>query len=170
MFNFSIISIFLAVGLIIASVYVIPLSNTYGKEFKKWVFFRTGSHAISKCFMIINVLIVVGLLFTVIANAQTYQNEFKETLIENIISLAPTPDIGGIGEFVDQDVLQEQTEALIRSSIEQSPLIISMMKWMPILIVITAWFTLEFFRSFIFSNFAGIFNAIFIRINGKRQS
>jgi len=156
---------FLAISLIVACFYITPLANTYGKEFRKWVKFRVGSNAVGKALLIFNVLLALGIFFSVLSSSQFYQssfkNELKSTLTE--IALAALPAAG-----VPNDVKTE-VESRVANSVENSPLINAYLRWLPVLSALGVWVILEFLRNIIFSNIGGLFNYVLSTFHEKRK-
>jgi len=165
--NLSIISIFFAVSLIICGMYIISLSNTYGKELKKWVFFRVGSHAISKILLITNILIAIGIFIAIFANIPVYENNFKTGITESMTTVAmasiPKSQDYLYNESTKQKLKQELSAA-VEKSISDSPIFNAYVRWLPVTSAVTIWVLLEFLRSLIFSNIGGGFTAGIIRI------
>jgi hypothetical protein len=158
LFGFSIPSVFLSASIIVSSVYIIPLSNTYGKELKRWIFFRTGSHSISKALLITNILITVSVLLTVLISMNYYEQSFKNGLSDTMTSMIS----------VDMPAsLSNETNQKIVSMLEESPVISAYVRWLPVSSAFAVFFILEFMRSLIFSNIGGFFTDILIRANKR---
>lgn len=160
--NVSIASIFLAVALIIGSVYIIPLSNTYAKELKKWVLFRTGSHSISKILLITNILIATGIFLAIFSNLPVYEDSFKEDITESMttVALASIPKTQVF--LSDQSRMQEledQVREQVEKSVDESPIFNSYIRWLPATSAFTIWVLLEFLRGLILSNIGGAFSS-----------
>jgi len=162
-FNASLVGIFLSIAIIITSVYIIPLSNTYGKEFKKWTRFRVGSNSLGKVFMIINVFVALGIFLSVSLNMGFYQGSFKENLATSLTTMTAVPQ--GFEDVVNQTTARQETEKFISQAIDNSPFFQIYLRWLPILLAFGVWVVLEFLRTFIFSNIGGIFTYALIRMN-----
>jgi len=156
--GFSFISIFLAVALIICCIYIIPLANAYGNELKRWVFFRVGAHSINKVLLIVNVLLVLGIFFSVLFNINFYQESFKH----GVTSLIKEMTIGSVSSPVG-----EVFESELNSTVENVPLIEAYMRWLPVLTAFGVWIVLEFLRGLVLSNIGGLFTSLMIRIEKK---
>ena len=161
LFSFSLLSIFLSAAIIISSVYIIPLSNTYGKELKRWIFFRTGSHSISKALLITNILITMAVFSTISISLDYYQQSFKEDLSNTMTSMIAS----SFSEEIPSDLSEEVNQSI--ASLFESPMIGAYIRWLPVLTSVLVFFVLEFFRSLIFSNIGGFFTDILIRINRR---
>jgi hypothetical protein len=161
LFGFSIPSVFLSASIIVSSVYIIPLSNTYGKELKRWAFFRTGSHSISKALLITNILITIAVFLTVFISLNYYEQSFKQELSNTMTSL-----LGSSSEELPP-ALKEEMNQKIASLLEESPIISAYVRWLPVSTAFAVFFVLEFFWSLIFSNIGGFFTDILIRVNKR---
>lgn len=161
LFGFSIPSIFLSASIIVSSVYIIPLSNTYGKELKRWTFFRTGSHSISKALLITNILITIAVFLIVFISLNYYEQSFKQELSNTMTSL-----LGSSSEELSPALKAEMNQK-IASLLEESPIISAYVRWLPVSTAFAVFFVLEFFRSLIFSNIGGFFTDILIRVNKR---
>jgi hypothetical protein len=136
----SIMGIFISVAMIVSSFYIIPLSNTYGKEFKRWVFFRTGSNSTGKVLMILNIIIFAAVLLSALSAAQAYQEEFKKGIADSLVMLAPDAQLPDeFRDVVNKEIIEEQAKKVIRETVDSSPVVASMARWLPILISISAW-------------------------------
>jgi len=162
LFNFSIPSIFLSVAIVTSSVYIIPLANTYGKELRRWVFFRTGSHSISKTLLVTNILITIAVFSTVSISLDYYEQSFKEDLSNTMTSMLAS----SFSEEVPPALSEEMNQS-IAALFEDSPIITAYIRWLPVLTAFILFFVLEFFRSLIFSNVGGFFTDILIRVNKR---
>ena len=158
----SLPGIFLAAALIISSAYIVPLSYTYSKELKKWVFFRVGSNAIGKALMIINMLLALGIFLSVASNMSFYgasfRNDIKQSMTDIAMASAPA-------SIPDRAAL----EAKVAESVDSMPIINSYVRWLPILTAVLAWFALEFLR-LLLSNIGGIFTKILFSVSKSAQS
>jgi len=207
MFKFTITSLFLAVSVIISSVYIIPLSRTYEQELKRWKLFRIGSNSSGKVLLIFNVLVSVGILVAISMNMSYYENSFlngfsstvktisvqqstalADTYIESYRSSAiaaidktypnlPAAQRQALVDSVNQqaddlkknllDEINAKSDELSRNAVQNLPMFQTYMTWLPILTAFTVFVALEFLRSLILSNMAGIFSAITIKAFGK---
>jgi hypothetical protein len=161
LFRFSITSIFLSLGLILSGIFVMSLSNTYGKEFKRWTRFRVGANSISKAMMIVNILLSVGVFLSVLGNLSYYQNNFKQDLsitMENIVS-------GSIP--TSSQISQEEIRKQISSAIENMPMLDAYIRWLPLLTALSVWVILEFMRIFL-PSIGGLFTFAIIKFHEKR--
>jgi hypothetical protein len=154
----SVMSIFLSVAVLISSIYIIPLANTYGKELKKWIFFRVGSHSVSKVLLIINLLIALGIFISVLANQQFYKQSFENEITDIAASMIPQ---------TNNSIIKEEIGKQISASLQKSPIFESYFRWLPVISALGIWVIFEFLRGLIFSNFAGLFSTIMIRLKNK---
>jgi len=154
----SLMSIFLSVAVLISSIYIIPLANTYGKELKKWIFFRVGSHSVSKVLLIINLLIALGIFISVLANQQFYKQSFENEITDIAASMIPQ---------TNNSIIKEEIGKQISVSLQKSPIFESYFRWLPVISALGIWVILEFLRGLIFSNFAGLFSTTMIRLKNK---
>ena len=161
-FGFSFLSVFISIGLIVTCYYMPTLSNTYAKELKKWVFFRTGSNSISKALLIFNIIVAVGIFMTMALNPTFYGEQARSSLSDTMSSVA----IGLVGVDMDE-TMYEQAKVTMSASIENSDTINNYVSWLPVITAFSVWFVLEFFRSIIISNVGGIFTAILITLNSR---
>ncbi|MBN2094408.1 MAG: hypothetical protein JW727_00010 [Candidatus Aenigmarchaeota archaeon] len=60
LFGFSIMYLFFAAGLFAASIYSVPLGETYRQELKKWREFRVGSNTASKALFVLFLFVFAG--------------------------------------------------------------------------------------------------------------
>ena len=140
--------------LVLISGYIMPLSATYAIELKKWVKFRIGSNSIGKTLMIFNVVLAVAVFFLVLSNTAVYENELKTGLKQRALDL-----VGQISDKVSAETLEEQIEQLV----DNNPLLQTYVRWLPLIIAVGFWASLEFLRTLVMSNLAGIFTKILIR-------
>ncbi|MCK4729983.1 MAG: hypothetical protein KAT28_01560 [Candidatus Aenigmarchaeota archaeon] len=218
LFNFSTMFLFLAMGLFLASLYVIPLGETYQQELKKWKKFRIGSNAVSHALLVMFIFIFIGSLvsfYTDDSYSQNYMTATAESL-SNIIwgeisNFAPGGD-SKLSEEIINRTIKEQMQKLreeypdfteeqysqievelrdniiekansfevsdlgfnitetVSNEIENSPLIKSLLIWFPIMMSITIWVSLEFFKSFLFAPVAGIFSYILFSISEVKSN
>jgi hypothetical protein len=166
LFNVSIISLFIAAGLIISCIYVIPLANTYSKELKRWVLFRTGSNAIGKALLVFNIILALGIFFAVLANLSIYSNNFKQEMNEDVasIALASIPDY----QLMTND-MREKIKTQVENSINNSPLFNTYFRWLPATSAVSIWIILEFLKGIVFSNIGGLFTKTFIRMSKNME-
>jgi hypothetical protein len=169
--NFSIISIFLAASIIIGCVYVIPLSNTYAKELKKWVLFRTGSHSISKILCIANILVVIGIFLAILLNLSFYENSFKSDITETMTNVAmssiPETQVM-LYDAAAKNTLEQELKKQIENTINDSPIFNAYINWLPATSAFSIWVLLEFLRGLVFSNIGGLFSSGILRILRKK--
>ncbi len=159
----SMMGLFIAISAIISVVYIIPLSNTYGKELRKWTKFRVGSNSISKVFLIINILLALGIMFSVISDFAAYQENFRQDLADTLtdITLASIPN----AQMIDKSVIR----STIESSVENSQLFNAYFRWLPLSSAFGVWIIMEFLRNLILSNIGGIFTSGIIGFYSKRR-
>lgn len=157
-FGFSVLSFFTAIGILIACYFIMPLSNTYGKELKKWTFFRTGSNSISKALMIIEILVVIGIFISSLSALpfykQSLRTELKQTIYNITISSLPVMD----------DSISLQIDSKVSQIVDDSPIFNAYFTWLPVIAALTVLFFMEFLRGFVFSNIGGLFTSLFIRL------
>lgn len=200
-------------GLFLASLYVIPLGETYEQELKKWKKFRIGSNAVSHALLVMFIFVFIGSLVSFYTN-DSYSQIYMETTAESLSNI-----IGGeISNFAtggdsklsegminktveDQmqkirdeypDLTEEQYSQIevelriniaekansfetsdlginitetVSNELENSALIKSLLIWFPIMMSITIWVSLEFFKSFLFAPSSGIFSYILLSIS-----
>jgi hypothetical protein len=158
----SIIGVFIAVSAFVTFWYVVPLSNTYGMELKKWKKFRTGSNAVGKALLIFNIIVALGVLFSVAGNINVYKASFKEDLVGTATSIT-LESLPPESQMLGEGVLRDR----ISSSIENSKLFDAYIRWLPIISAFGLWVMLEFIRNIILSNVGGLFTYGFIGVFSK---
>jgi len=153
--------------------YINPLSNTYFQELVKWKYFRTGAHAVSKALMIFTVFLAAGIFISVYTG--DYNQKFIDSMTETLSKSAINYEVfeksidekyPGISEEQKIAVIEElveKTRATIRESMTTSPIFSAYIRWLPVASAITVWFILEFIRSLILSNIAGVFSSVLTR-------
>ncbi len=150
--------IFIAISICIAFIYMVPLSNTYGKELKKWPRFRVGSNAVRKAFLIFNVIVAVGIFFVVLSNISVYQSNFRgditNTMTEITLQSLP-PEAAALGT----DTIKQR----IASSIDNSSVLNGYIKWLPVTSAFEFLIIMEFLTGLIFSNIAGLASSALIK-------
>jgi len=159
----TLMGLFMALSAFVAFVYVIPLSNTYGKELKKWVKYRVGSNAVGKAFLIINILLAVGILISVLAGLSYYRTSFQTELTDTMtqITMASLPVHGVISE----SVVREK----IAASIADSQLFSAYFRWLPVFSAFSVWIIMEFLRNLVLSNIAGISTSFIVRLFSRLE-
>jgi hypothetical protein len=171
----SITSIFLAIGLLLSSVYVVPLANTYSKELKRWIRFRVGSNAIGKALMIMNVAIALGVFLSISINAQYYQDSFQSelrTTMRDAIGAQTSSLTASQLPAAQQAILQQQLDAQIDQQIEKAlstPFFVAYFRWLPAIAALSVWIILEFLRNILLSNVGGVFTSVLIHACGKKK-
>jgi len=164
--NLSIASLFIAAALIIGSLYIIPLSNTYGKELKKWILFRTGSHSISKVLLITNILIAVAIFLAIFSNLPAYETNFKDDITESMTTVAMASIPRSQAFLFDESQVQQLEDEVrnqVESSVNESSIFNSYIRWLPATSAFTIWVLLEFLRGLILSNIGGAFTSGILR-------
>lgn len=154
----SVMSLFIAAAVIVSFSYVVGISNAYYSELKKWKLFRTGSNAAGKALLVINLIIALGMLATISLDAGQYREIFKADITETISAAT----LGTVN--VDSPVIKEQIEKRVSELVETSPVFQSYIRWLPLLTALSIWIALEFFRSLILANAAGLFTAVLLRV------
>jgi Zn-dependent protease len=165
-FGFSIISVFVSLGLIIACMFIIPLANTYGKELKRWILFRSGSHSISTVLLIFNLIVSLGIFLAISANADYYQNSMKADLLATMeeVTLSEISNSGNIPE-AQLETLKDQIKQKTYDLFSNSLVMQSLVKFLPLTIAFSAWAFLELLRMLILPNVGGIITYVLIKIN-----
>ncbi|MFH0949066.1 MAG: hypothetical protein V1802_01105 [Candidatus Aenigmatarchaeota archaeon] len=161
--NASVASIFLSIAIIISAAYIIPLSNTYGKELKRWIHFRVGSNSVSKILMITNILVALGIFFSVASGLESYQSSFKEEITEMTMGMISVPIESG--DVATKEMIKDK----ISDFVENFPMMKTYMQWLPAIVAFEVWVALEFLRAFIFSNIAGLFSYVLIRLQKNKN-
>lgn len=157
----TIAGFFLGLSIFIAASYILPLSNTYGKELKRWVKFRVGSNSISKMLFIINILLAAGIFFSVLANQAAYQENFRHDMTNTLteITLASVQN----SQMIDRSVI----ESAIEKSVDESQFFNAYFRWLPLSSALGIWILMEFLRNIIFSNAGGIFTAGILKLYSR---
>ncbi len=213
LFNFSIMFLFLAIGLFLSVLYVIPLGETYQQELKKWKKFRIGSNAVSHALLVMFIFIFIGSLVSFYTN-DSYSQKYLETTTESLSNIVGAEisnfSPGGNSELSEKlinktiedqmqklrdeypdlteeqysqieiklrDDMSEKTNSFetsdlginitdtVSEEIENSSLIKALLSWFPIIMSLTIWVSLEFFKSFLFAPVSGIFSYILFSIS-----
>ena len=162
LFHFTLLSLMIALALLLLSMYVVVISNVYAKELKKWVFFRTGTHAISKALLIFNILVALGVVFTVAAALPAYQqgarSAFVDALVESIPGVDPAPGL-------ERETAQVRN--YIASTVDNIPLFSAYLRWLPLLAGLSIFVVLEFLRALVFANVGGVCTTLFLRLRHR---
>lgn len=152
---------FLAIAVFLCCYYSPQFSNTYSKELKRWVFFRTGSNTTGKVMFMANIVISLGLFFTVLQSQAVYEVAFRQDLTDSMRSVVmSTPG----ASLLPQDTLNQK----IDSAISSSPLFQSYIRWLPVMTAFGAWVVLEFLRNVILANLSGVFTFIMLKKSGNK--
>lgn len=152
---------FLGVAVFLCCYYTPQFSDTYSKEFKRWVFFRTGSNTAGKVMFMANILISIGLFLTVLQSQAAYEVTFRQDLTDSMRAIVmSTPG----ASLLPQDTLNQK----IDSSISSSNLFQSYIRWLPVMTAFSAWVVLEFLRNVILANLAGILTFILMKKTEKK--
>ena len=169
LFNFSIISFFLALAIIITCYYTISFADTYRKELKKWIYFRTGSKTANRILFIFNIIIATGVFFSVLSGNAVYQQDFQKGISDSMKEIS----IGSMNlenmspEY--QTMMKQEINKSVSYMLKNSPIIESYIRWLPVSTAFGVWIGLEFLRFMLLSNIAGLFTTFFIRIRKKKQ-
>lgn len=154
----TLIGAFIAGSVLFCCLYASKLSNTYSKELKKWVFFRTGSNTVGKVLFVVNIIIFVGIFVAVITNQQAYAASFRQDITDSMKSIALA--LPGASSIPSETLNQR-----IESAVQTSPLINSYITWLPVTTAFMAWVILEFLRNVLLSNIGGVFTYIMLRMD-----
>ncbi len=155
----TVMGLFIAASAFVSFVFLIPLSNTYGKELKKWVLFRVGSNSVSKALLVTNILMALGILFAVLLGMQYYQASFRQDLTETMTTIA-LESLPPEAQLLGKDLVENQ----ISSSIEDSKIFNAYFRWLPLISGFSFWVIMEFFRNLVFSNIGGLFTHFAIKL------
>ncbi|MCD6367754.1 MAG: hypothetical protein J7L45_01575 [Candidatus Aenigmarchaeota archaeon] len=82
-------SVLLVLGISVSGLLSTGLSEMYFKEMKKWKKYRVGANVVKKCFFIINLMLLFGVIITIATNQVHYENEFKNATKEIVEGLIP---------------------------------------------------------------------------------
>lgn len=218
LFNFSIMFLFLAAGLFLAALYVIPLGETYQQELKKWKKFRVGSNAVSHALLVVFIFVFLGSLVSFYTNESYAQNYLEATTesLSNIVGAELSNFVPGgdskLSESMINRTVEDQMKKLreeysnfteeqysqievklrdniiekansfetsdiglnitdtVSKEIKNSALIKSLLIWFPIIMSLTIWISLEFFKSFLFAPISGIFSYILLSISEMKSN
>ncbi len=149
----SIFSGLLALAVVISSIYVIPLANTYGMELRRWRRFRVGSKSVGRILIVFNVILALAVMLSVSVNPVEYQQDFKNSLKELMIASVQVPD-----------ALKPLVEAELDQRISDMPLFQAYVRWLPLVSAFSFWVGLEFLRALILSSGSGMISYVLIRI------
>lgn len=156
-FSFTLMSIFMALSFLVTCIYIVPLANTYFKELKKWKSFRLGARSLATVLIIFNVILSLGVFTEVYLNNQ-YKQGFEEKLTNTMTQLtASSLPTGQISEEVVKETIKDK--------IKSSPIVKSSLRLLPLTSALMVWIILEFLRTFVLSNLAGVFSHILIKFN-----
>jgi hypothetical protein len=176
MFNFSMVSLFLSAGMLITCAYIMPLSNTYFLEFKRWKLFRVGSNSIGKVLMILNVLVAVGSFVYLSGQNTQYGEAFKQQLSDTLKQISLQQAISNIDKqypFLTPDQKQEiidlRTQQIEAQDLTELGFLDTYITWLPLTTAATIWFVLEFLRTFVLSNLAGLFSWLLLKTHDERK-
>ncbi|MGC9310601.1 MAG: hypothetical protein ACP5E4_02645 [Candidatus Aenigmatarchaeota archaeon] len=162
LFNFSVPFLFFGAGLFAASLYAIPLGQTYAEELKRWKSFRIGSNAVGKALLILSLFAFVGVYLELSGN-DSYAEIFRYSVIDSVSvivegeldNMAPAQNMSAAGSAV-------AVEAVVRSSIEESPIVSTVIAWFPLIMGFTVFASLELLRSLLLAPLAGVFSAFWL--------
>lgn len=157
--GFTLASMVIAAGVVLAGCSVVPLASNYGRELKKWVRFRVGTNSVSRAQFIFNLMVALAVFVAVMSNLAFYQGEFRADL-RSSISAAVKPSLPAGADMKSVDALiDKQITALVAS-----PLFSSYISWLPVITAFTVWAILELLR--LFTPFlAGAFTSVIIRLH-----
>lgn len=155
--NPAIFSLAVALAIVVAFSYAVPLASTYFAELKKWKLFRTGSNAAGRALMAFNVIVAVGIFVSVSAAGPYYGEVFTKDLAVTISSATlRTVD-------TDSPVVKEQIKIRVAEMVSKSPLFMSLVGWLPVVAALSAWIALEFLRMLVLPNTSGALTAALLR-------
>lgn len=169
-FNFSIIGFILFPVLILISWYSIPLAKTYFQELSRLKYYRSSAKTIGKVLLILNIAIALGLFLSINSDLASYQQQHEEVftslLVDSMVS-ENMMDIEGLDSSKQSELnqaFQEQARAAVEGTIKNTPVFQTYITWLPIVIPITVWIILEFFRSLILTNISELFSSLLVRL------
>lgn len=157
----SISGIFIALAVLFSSFYAPRIAPAYLQEFKKWPKFRTGSNTAGKVLLVVNILITLGVFFTVVSSQSAYAASYDQELrsaVREVLLSSPTANQIDIESYTDRAV----------DSITRSDFFSAYNVWLPVTTALSAWFILELLRNIILSNLCGIFTSIILRNREKK--
>jgi hypothetical protein len=113
--------------------------------------------------------------------ADTYTNTYRESAIAAIDKTypnLPSAQQQALIAQIDQQIselknnlaeeVNKKADETSRAAIQNLPLFKAYMTWLPILTAFTVFLVLEFMRSLVFCNIAGLFSALTIKIYGRK--
>ncbi|MEK6888133.1 MAG: hypothetical protein AABX14_04270 [Candidatus Aenigmatarchaeota archaeon] len=154
--------VFLAVAVFVCSFYSAQFSNTYSKELKRWIFFRTGSNTAGKVMFMANIVISLGLFLAVLQSQAAYEVTFRHDLTDSMRSIVmSTPG----ASLLSQATLDQKIDTAISSS----TLFQSYIRWLPVMTAFGAWVVLEFLRNVILANLSGVFTFILLKKSENKK-
>lgn len=135
---------------IAASVFIVSKqSSMYFSELKHWKLFRTGSRSVSNALLVFNVIVAAGILVS--SNTDFYRAGFRNDLAATMTEAA----LAGTEN-------RELVEQKVRQAVEDSEVISSYVRWLPVIAAVQAWFALELLR-LLLSNAAGVLTYFLLR-------
>ena len=158
----SVSGVFFALAVMVCSVYSQQFANTYGKELKRWVFFRTGSNTAGKMMLLANIIVSLGVFFAVLYQQPVYETSFRQELTDSMMSIALyMPGASSI----PLDTLNQRIESVIASS----PLFTGYIRWLPVTTAFSVFVLLELLRNIILANLSGLFTYVMLRTSNKSK-
>lgn len=110
----SVTSLLFSIGLVVCGVLSTSLAVMYLEELKKWKKYRIGSRTVSKCFLLINLILFVALLINVFYEIDYYNGIYKEETKEFVWDMLSNITLGDMpGELEvmtpeGQEMVKEQ--------------------------------------------------------------
>jgi len=116
----SLVSLLFSLGIILSGILATGLSEIYFKELKKWKRFRIGSHTVGRCFLIINITILLGLFLTSFLELDYYTSYYRSSTKSIIKEFLPS--VGTVEDLTKMGIYQnlpEEQKQLIEEQYRQ---------------------------------------------------
>ncbi len=153
----TLLGIFFAAAVFVACLYCGDFSNVYARELKKWADFRVGAKAVGKVLMFANIIIVIGLFFSILSAQSYYEASFKQEMTDVMREIALS--------LPGASLLSNETlDAAVETAISGSTLFKAYITWLPVTAALSVWFILELVRGLLLSNIAGFSTNIMLRL------
>jgi hypothetical protein len=175
-FSFSLISFLLFLFCLTAGWFAPAFGDMYYKELTRWKLFRTGAKTAGKMLLIFNVLLAVGVFGSIASNSVVYQEQFKagfsDMLSSSLGDFEKTIEeqYGNLPEAQKAEILEQvkhEMQKKVEETMLDSPLFQTYMQWLPLVAALAAWIGLEFLRSLVLGNIAGVFSSVWMRVSEK---
>ena len=117
--GFSVTAFFFALGVVVCGTLCTTISSIYANELKEWKRYRTGSRTVGKCFFMLNMFLLIGLLMNVYFSIGDYNELYRQESKEIFLQAIPQMGKGNTTLIDDIDMLNQEQREMIEEQYDE---------------------------------------------------